>query len=348
MTCVICLEEIAKSTVTCSTGHSICQTCVEPYVDGICSAAVGVEINGLGASQRKTFGRVVCPLSSIGCAAPPFEDAVVTKALSSCGQASNLISKYIEMRSMVRVSEQTEQAFVEAQEALQTELAKLRGAGPQVVEVARDAGKELLARQLRKSMPNARQCRQCSWGPMDFRACSDLSAHHMQVVGHVAIGGDESNMRQVVVDNSCPRCGWFSKERRNWPKWDGVIHDETVLPSPWDGSDRAAREWFPKVQAAEKKADECRARAKELEALLEAADAKYDLEVKARCRAESEYLQARKQISSTERACLSTSSKVVAQLERERALRRAAELKLGSIVTHCTKLPPLRHTGITS
>jgi hypothetical protein len=78
---------------------------------------------------------------------------------------------------------------------------------------ARDAAeRELLGKQFRQSMPNALMCPRCRCGPVDFGHCADLGAHHGQ---RVPGGG--------VIDNSCPRCRFFTFNRSEWYKWDGVV-----------------------------------------------------------------------------------------------------------------------------
>merc|ERR1719453_229390 len=75
--------------------------------------------------------------------------------------------------------------------------------------------KEDLEAQLRRQyLGRAYQCDQCSFGPIDHFACGDLEAHHGENVGGAAI------------NNACPRCGWFSPELRDWPKWDGTVPKE--------------------------------------------------------------------------------------------------------------------------
>jgi len=75
--------------------------------------------------------------------------------------------------------------------------------------------KEDLEAQLRRQyLGRAYQCGQCSFGPIDHFACGDLEAHHGEDVGGAAI------------NNACPRCGWFSPELRDWPKWDGTVPKE--------------------------------------------------------------------------------------------------------------------------
>jgi len=71
--------------------------------------------------------------------------------------------------------------------------------------------KELLERQLRAAIPGARQCGQCSYGPIEHFACSDLTTHH----------GERRGAAQI--NNACPECGWFSKLIEDWPDWNGQV-----------------------------------------------------------------------------------------------------------------------------
>ena len=106
---------------------------------------------------------------------------------------------------------------------------------------------------------------------MDFKACSDLKSHHGQVLRHVP---DETTgeMREVKIDNSCPRCGFFSAKRNAWPRWDGKIHEEE-LASPWEATDLAAKKYLPLVKKAEREREQVVAAAGEMsERLREAAE----------------------------------------------------------------------------
>ena len=68
------------------------------------------------------------------------------------------------------------------------------------------------AESLRRLMPNARQCALCSYGPMDFYNCDNLSTHHGQ-----------RNSRGGLINNACPNCNWFADNVSAWPRWDGKI-----------------------------------------------------------------------------------------------------------------------------
>jgi hypothetical protein len=70
-----------------------------------------------------------------------------------------------------------------------------------------------LAETLKRQMPDARQCKQCGFGPIINKNCDDLSSHHGE------------NLGEAQINNSCPSCGWFSTNWREWDVWDGYLPD---------------------------------------------------------------------------------------------------------------------------
>ena len=69
------------------------------------------------------------------------------------------------------------------------------------------------------------QCPNCTYGPKNFFACTDLTYHHGQQTGR-----DPRTGEAIRIDNSCDRCGFFSPAVRMWDRWDG-----TVFPEDQDG-----------------------------------------------------------------------------------------------------------------
>merc|ERR1712203_427265 len=41
--------------------------------------------------------------------------------------------------------------------------------------------------------------------------------------------GNGERVGSAVINNACPRCGWFSRTLADWPKWDGTMPDEALL-----------------------------------------------------------------------------------------------------------------------
>ncbi|CAE7419591.1 unnamed protein product [Symbiodinium pilosum] len=80
-----------------------------------------------------------------------------------------------------------------------------------VREQERQQSDESLREFCLRSMPNAVQCGNCSYGPIDHFACRNLQTHH----------GDRHGATQI--SNACPRCNWFRNSIDEWPRWGGVV-----------------------------------------------------------------------------------------------------------------------------
>jgi hypothetical protein len=84
-----------------------------------------------------------------------------------------------------------------------------------VAKVYKEKKTDLEAMLKRNFLGKAYQCAECRFGPIDHMACGDLDAHHGEQVG-----------RTGKIDNSCPKCGWFSFNIEDWPEWDGTVPAE--------------------------------------------------------------------------------------------------------------------------
>jgi len=62
-----------------------------------------------------------------------------------------------------------------------------------------------------------RMCRRCRTGPIENQACSDLEAHNDTGTSYKG-----NNVGEKANPNHCPHCGWFHKDWKKWPYWDGV------------------------------------------------------------------------------------------------------------------------------
>jgi hypothetical protein len=65
----------------------------------------------------------------------------------------------------------------------------------------------LFSECIRMEMPNAKQCAQCGFGPVDHFRCNNLYTHH---------GRDG-------INNACPNCNHFASKIDEWNLWDGKI-----------------------------------------------------------------------------------------------------------------------------
>jgi ubiquitin len=77
---------------------------------------------------------------------------------------------------------------------------------------------ELLVQQIRREMPNARQCPRCSFGPVEHDGCGNLRTHHTQV-----------RNGQSAINNACPTCGHFEASIEQWPHWNGVLSVHAIM-----------------------------------------------------------------------------------------------------------------------
>ena len=66
---------------------------------------------------------------------------------------------------------------------------------------------------MRRQYPNAVQCPRCHAGPVIPENCYDLQAHHGETLGR----------GRGRISNACPSCGFFSRERGDWVRWDGQM-----------------------------------------------------------------------------------------------------------------------------
>lgn len=198
-TCCVCFDEEPSGGIMCSGDptHLVCSSCLEPLVK--------TKVEELRATGDDD-GFIFCPLHGRhGCTSQaPFTGLAQTVS----GETFN---KYLEGRSARRLAEAERKAYADAHQIMQDEMKALKS----VSSAATARGSRLLAKQLQRTMPDARQCPACSHGPIDHRDCEDLAAHH----GQVLAGG-------FKIDNSCPKCGFFSQDKADWPLWDGTLADE--------------------------------------------------------------------------------------------------------------------------
>ena len=280
--------------------------------------------------------------------------------------SSSTFESYLKGRSLWAIHEAKMETFEEAQAALSAELARLP-TGAVTAGKRQQAGGALLAKQLKTLLKDARQCKECKWGPLDFRDCDNLSAHHDQVISKATVetaleAGGEAREVQVKIDNSCPRCGWFSSNLQGWPKWDGNLHYD-ALPSRFEAAElveRKVKVATAKLAVAEEAARKAEADAltvvearvksevEALEARTEAAEAtvakaekeaaekvaaaerRVEAAEAAKAKAEASEAKVRAGVAATERACLEATRRVRELHAREEALRKKAEAALAA------------------
>jgi hypothetical protein len=197
-TCIVCFVESEQSEgVICAQEHFICDGCFGNYVQ---TEAEQAQEHPDMLRQRN--GQVCCP---DGRHEPAFTEQQIARHVSD---------QVYTLHDQARQQVVRQQEFETAQAQMQVEIRRMAD------QIRRSGGAnvgpspEVLARQLQQQMPNARMCGQCSFGPVDHQACWDLQAHHGEVRGGSRIS------------NACARCGWFSRDINDWPRWDGRLPDE--------------------------------------------------------------------------------------------------------------------------
>jgi hypothetical protein len=76
-----------------------------------------------------------------------------------------------------------------------------------------EQGAAAAAEFMRRQYPNAVQCPRCHTVPVIPQYCYNLQAHH----------GELPDTGCGCISNACPSCGFFSRERGDWVRWDGLL-----------------------------------------------------------------------------------------------------------------------------
>jgi len=174
--CVICHERFERSSmVICSVGeHAVCKSCFQQYVD---------------VEMQNDIQQLRCPLwpSHAGGCRGLFSQETIARMFSSESNTVSLVDKYFKWREKQIRSEE----YKNSHAVLDQIVAALSKAMPHL-------NQEIIERQLREAVPNARQCGKCGFGPVEHFACGNLETHQGQRVGRAAI------------QNKCLQCGWFA------------------------------------------------------------------------------------------------------------------------------------------
>lgn len=191
-----------------SCGHIICGPCIRKHVGEedvktLQTNNIGEEIAQREASNRWMESRRL--KGEIFCAACAVDDDRVRDPATKPYPLVDLLTFLDEGQTAVHMQALQRAAVVEAEtrgfQKARDVVKNLPGGG---TVAASDA---LVRAELQATMPNLRQCGQCSWGPVELVACFDLAVHH----------GEERG--GATISNRCPRCNWFERDAEKWPKW---------------------------------------------------------------------------------------------------------------------------------
>ncbi|CAE8641489.1 unnamed protein product [Polarella glacialis] len=206
-TCIVCYESKPSTKgVVCGRSHFVCAGCLDSYVEEELSMLMA-SAEAL-ARHRASGGLMPCPAcKDVAVRAPNdagsfYEDLQLYQGLSK-----EVFRGY----SAAKDQATEDRIWKDQQELFNIKLAKLQ-------EEYRRRGVAQLAAEneaatlqfLRRSCPNAVQCPSCGLGPVLPEGCFDLGSHH-----------GEARARGGFVSNACRGCGFFSRERSAWARWDG-------------------------------------------------------------------------------------------------------------------------------
>jgi hypothetical protein len=194
--CSICFEDRAQG-LECREEHFICVDCAPLEVERILDQIE--EEPGALSRHREHGGRIECV--EPGCR------ALYAETLLARNVPEGVFCRYRGAQDDAVEQRLFDQLQGQFQERLAAARAVFEGSS---ARAAQDAA--ATAEFLRRQFPNAVQCPQCGAGPVIPENCFDLQAHHGERLGR---GGR--------VSNACPSCGFFSRDRGSWARWDGQM-----------------------------------------------------------------------------------------------------------------------------
>jgi len=194
-TCSICYDDLERTRgLGCesSSRHFVCADCAPREVQRILQE---IQEHTQLERHREQGGRIKC--------VQPNCDAMYAEAALARVLSDGLFVQYRAAQDAVVEN----RLYTHFQQRL---LAEIESAGT----VARTAQEALASAEFtQRQYPNAVQCPRCSAGPVIPENCSNLQTHH----GQDLFGG------RGHISNACPGCGFFSRDRAEWVRWDGQM-----------------------------------------------------------------------------------------------------------------------------
>ena len=199
--CVICKNNLNSDGIKCSENHFHCKECFKAFIQFNCN-----NIDSVDFSKRPN-GDIYCTMKTEAngenccksCQFSPFQ-------IAQCVD-SDTFEKYLELKISISNNNLEKKLLSKHQKDI-SDLEKIVSS-----EEIEKKNRQILQQQLKKEFPSALQCRRCGFGPIDFHGCWDLRTHHNQTSG---VG---------TTNNSCPRCGWFTREKNDLQEWNGILPD---------------------------------------------------------------------------------------------------------------------------
>jgi hypothetical protein len=159
--------------------------------------------------------------TSESCPSPPFTPAAVCSVLKDSQVMESFISNLLYVHTL-SLQEKFQADLTEQIAKLQADGSKIREEEARKVELA------TLAKTLRMTLRQPRMCPRCNYGPVENIHCEDLMMHH---------GQEDLEGNTTAINNSCPKCSYFTEDWNDWVIWDGRLPDEIrggleIAPAP--------------------------------------------------------------------------------------------------------------------
>ena len=204
--CVICKNNTDMEGIRCNENHFHCKDCFQTFVNFNSNSLATGEIN----NQNGTNGEIYCTMRTEAngencCKACQFSSYQIAQCVDS-----ETFSKYLEAIIYVSNNKLEKELLTKHSKDILELKTKSNS-----LEIERK-NRQILQEQLQKEFPDALQCRRCGFGPIISTGCWDLETHHNHTFGYG---------RNTRINNSCPRCGWFTREKKEWQKWNGILPD---------------------------------------------------------------------------------------------------------------------------
>ena len=197
--CSVCFQSESNA-LNCegNANHFICANCAPREVQRILD---GIQESECLARHRAQGGRIKC--------VQPECDARYDEQMLACILPEEVFREYRAAQDDVV----EHSLFAQLQQQFQEQLATVMQdyENSRAARTAQDTA--ATAEYLRREYPNAVQCPRCRAGPVIPENCYDLQAHH----------GEALPPGRGRISNACPSCGFFSRDRNDWVRWDGQL-----------------------------------------------------------------------------------------------------------------------------
>ena len=214
--------------ITCEGGHYCCSDCLEQHV----RREIAADLTSADQLKRdhRPNGEIRCPDHGRGCRAHlSLHEVAKLVPRKVFDEAFALRRRRIESAAFSKSNSQYEESLQAAEAKLNEKFqqqvdkinADLERRGEQriaAVQIRVERDRSMLAEEIRRNNPDAKQCARCGFGPMLRKpgSCRWMDAHN----------GDNGVM------NDCPKCGHGpstgATDWDTWPAWNGALDPEVV------------------------------------------------------------------------------------------------------------------------